>query len=237
MVEAEFFLELLVRLLADPARLDCRGQCLEIGVGRQVGEIVFLLAGRAPLADEPDLFAGHMLHALVADPLRRPVGDAHADGGEAGLQGSLGFPAPGERAPFRLGEHVFSADGEDIGEMPFARPAAWGDGENEFDVAWVDLLMTGDADRPGKPACAQRLTELGAHAVPCVGEDCPEANAGGDQAIEFGERNLRLGPRRAIFGGHAGALEPSFVAGPDLRQEQPTIAGTSTRASVSDTKV
>jgi hypothetical protein len=28
--------------------------------------------GGAPLADEPDLFAGHMLHALVADPLRRP---------------------------------------------------------------------------------------------------------------------------------------------------------------------
>ena len=104
--------------------------------------------------------------------------------------------------------------------MPFARAAAWGDGEDEFDVAWVDLLMTGDADRPGKPACAQRLTELGAHAVPCVGKDCPEANAGGDQATEFGKRNLRLGPRRAILGGHAGALEPSFVAGPGLRQEQ-----------------
>ena len=27
--------------------------------------------------------------------------------------------------------------------MPFARAAAWGDGEDEFDVAWVDLLMTG----------------------------------------------------------------------------------------------
>jgi hypothetical protein len=36
-VEAEFFLELLGSLLADPARLDRRGQCLEIDVGRQVG--------------------------------------------------------------------------------------------------------------------------------------------------------------------------------------------------------
>ena len=70
--------------------------------------------------------------------------------------------APSEHAPFRLGEHVLSAEGEDIGHMPFARAATWGDGEDEFDVAWVDLLMTGDADRPGKPACAQRLTELGA---------------------------------------------------------------------------
>src|SRR5580692_12116515 len=98
-VEAEFFLELLVSLLADPARLDRCGQRLEAGFRRQVREIVFLLSGGAPLADEPDLFAGHMLHALVADPLRRPVGGAHADGGEAGFQGSLRSLAPGERAP------------------------------------------------------------------------------------------------------------------------------------------
>ena len=56
-VEAEFFLELLVSLLADPARLDGRRQRFEIDVGREVGQIVLLLAGRAPLADEPDLFA------------------------------------------------------------------------------------------------------------------------------------------------------------------------------------
>jgi hypothetical protein len=83
--------------------------------------------------------------------------------------------------------------------MPLGRPAASGDGEDEFDVAPVDLLMTGNADCPAQPARAQGL--LGAHAVPGVGEDPPEANAGGDQAIEFGERNLRLGSRRAIFGG------------------------------------
>ena len=88
---------------------------------------MLLLDGRAPLADEPDHFvARHMLHALVADPLRPPVGDAHADGGEAG-SGSLGSRSPSEHAPFRLGEHVLSADGEDIGHMPFARPAAWGE--------------------------------------------------------------------------------------------------------------
>jgi hypothetical protein len=39
------------------------------------------------------------------------------------------------------------------------------------------------------------------------------------EAIEFCERNLRLGPRRAIVGGHASALESSFVASPGLRQE------------------
>ena len=50
-VEAEFFLELLVGLLADPSRLDRGGERLEVGVGRQVGKIVFALARGATLAD------------------------------------------------------------------------------------------------------------------------------------------------------------------------------------------
>ncbi len=70
-------------------------------------------------------------------------------------------------------------------------------------------VVTRDADRPSKPARAQGLTELGAHAVPGVGEDRTVANAGGDQAIEFCKRKLRLGPRPAIFGGHASAREPT----------------------------
>ena len=63
-IEAEFFLELLVSLLTDPARLDGAGQRLEISIGGKVGEIVFLLAGRAPLADEPNLFARQVLQVL-----------------------------------------------------------------------------------------------------------------------------------------------------------------------------
>src|ERR1700722_10496888 len=55
-VEAEFFLKLLVGLLADPSRLDRGGKRLEAGVGRQVGKIVFALARGAPL-DEPGLLA------------------------------------------------------------------------------------------------------------------------------------------------------------------------------------
>jgi hypothetical protein len=67
---------------------------------------------------------------------------------------------------------------------------------------------------------AQRLTELGAHAIAGVGENRSEANPGGDQTIQFGQRDLRLGPRRTIFGGHAGAFQSSLVASPALRQEQ-----------------
>ena len=45
-VKAKLFLELLMRLLADPARLDGAGQFLDRRVRRQVREIVFPLTAR-----------------------------------------------------------------------------------------------------------------------------------------------------------------------------------------------
>ena len=77
MVEAEFFLELLVRLFTDPPRLDRGGEHFgldrggehfgldrggehfERGVGRQVRHAVFLLSGRSALAGKPDLVTRH----------------------------------------------------------------------------------------------------------------------------------------------------------------------------------
>src|SRR5215204_2370628 len=69
MVQAEFLFELLMRLLADPSRFDCRRQPLERGLTRQVRHVVFLLPGRSPLADGPDLVARHVLHAVVEHPV------------------------------------------------------------------------------------------------------------------------------------------------------------------------
>ena len=43
-VEAEFFFQLLVSLLADPPRLDGGSQGAQVSPGGQVGEIVFLLS-------------------------------------------------------------------------------------------------------------------------------------------------------------------------------------------------
>ena len=43
-IEAEFFFELLVGLLADPSRLDGGSQGAQVRPGGQVGEIVFLLS-------------------------------------------------------------------------------------------------------------------------------------------------------------------------------------------------
>ncbi len=68
MVETKFFLELLMRLFADPARLDGAGEFLERGVGGKVGEIILSLAGRAMFADGPDLLAGQVLPHIV-EPL------------------------------------------------------------------------------------------------------------------------------------------------------------------------
>src|SRR3954454_18413426 len=55
--EAKFLLELLVPLLARPARLDGSGQPPQRGPLRQAAEVVFLLAAVAPCADQPELFA------------------------------------------------------------------------------------------------------------------------------------------------------------------------------------
>lgn len=71
MIEAEFFLELLMRLFADPAGLDGAGDVFDRGVGGKIGEIVFPLAVGAMLAHQPGLFARHMLCASSADPLWR----------------------------------------------------------------------------------------------------------------------------------------------------------------------
>src|SRR3954463_2688713 len=51
--EAQFLLELLVPLLADPAGLDGSRQGAQRGARRQVAEVVLALAIRAPLAHQP----------------------------------------------------------------------------------------------------------------------------------------------------------------------------------------
>src|SRR3974390_818710 len=98
-VETKFLFQLLVSLLANPSRLDGRRQGAQGGLGRQVGEIVFLLARRPVFADEPSLLAGRMLMALVPYPPRRSVGNPHADSGEAGLELSFCSRTPTDVSP------------------------------------------------------------------------------------------------------------------------------------------
>ena len=55
--ETKFALELLVRLLAYPARLDRRSQRAQRRPERQVAQVELAFAGRAPFADQPRLIA------------------------------------------------------------------------------------------------------------------------------------------------------------------------------------
>src|SRR5919108_1985153 len=50
-VEAELLFHLLMRLLARPARLDRRGECLERRLGGMAGQGILGLATGTPLAD------------------------------------------------------------------------------------------------------------------------------------------------------------------------------------------
>ena len=76
MVEAEFFLELLMRLSADPPRLDRGSEHFERGIGRQVRHVLFLLPDRSTLADKPDLVTRHALHAVFEHPVPMAFRDA-----------------------------------------------------------------------------------------------------------------------------------------------------------------
>ena len=97
-IKTEFFFQLLVSLLANPSRLDGGRQGAQVGLRRQVGEIVFLLSRHPVFADEPSLVPGQMLLTLVPDPLRWSVGDPHADSSKTSLELSFRSGAPTDGA-------------------------------------------------------------------------------------------------------------------------------------------
>ena len=106
-IETEFFLQLLVSLLANPSRLDGGRQGAQVRLCRQIGEIVFLLSRQPMFADEPGLVPWQMLLTLVPDPLRRSVGYPHAHSSKTSLELSFRAGAPNDGVPFGMGQHVF----------------------------------------------------------------------------------------------------------------------------------
>src|SRR5262245_61755375 len=106
-IETELFFQLLVSLLANPSCLDGGRQGVQFGLCRQVGEIVFLLSRHPVFANQPSLVAGQMLLTLVSDPLRRSVGNPHADRSKTSPELSFRAGAPTDGAPFGVGQHVF----------------------------------------------------------------------------------------------------------------------------------
>src|SRR4051812_29796220 len=93
--EPELLLELLVHLLARPARLDGSDQPAQRGPLRPVAEVVLRLAAVAPFADQPEFLARQAGVLGVARPIRH----AHPHRGEARAERTLGAGAPGDAAP------------------------------------------------------------------------------------------------------------------------------------------
>src|SRR3954449_1399281 len=95
-------LELLMHLLARPARLDAGDQPPQRGPLRQVTEVVFRLAAVAPFADQPEFLA----RQAGALGIERPVRYAHPHRGEAGAERALGAVAPGDAMPALRRQHL-----------------------------------------------------------------------------------------------------------------------------------
>src|SRR6516162_7666275 len=158
-IKTEFFFQLLVSLLANPSRLDGGRQGVQVGLHREIGEIVFLLPRRSVFADEPSLVPWRMLVTLVPDALRWSVGYPHADSSEAGLELSFRAGAPTDVLPLGVGQHVFGRLRKKVGNVPLAAAPALGNRPRELDPRRVHLEVPRNTDRPSQLASCQPLAE------------------------------------------------------------------------------
>lgn len=120
MVEPKLFLELLVRLFTDPSGLDGGCKHHDGGIGRQVRHIVFLLSGRSPLADKPDLVARHALHTIIEHPMLMTVRNPNTASREATAQPALGAPSPADLSPFLSVQRCLGGNRRPVRNVVFA---------------------------------------------------------------------------------------------------------------------
>jgi hypothetical protein len=140
MVKAKLFLELLMRLLTDPSGFDRGGEHLEARIGRQVRQIVFLLASRPALADEPDLVAGHALHTIIEHAVLMAIRNADTAGREETCQPTFGAPPPADPLPFPSSQQRFGSDRGLIRDVVFAGLSGLRDGEDQGNVGGLKVV-------------------------------------------------------------------------------------------------
>src|SRR5262245_5400330 len=168
-----------------------------------------------------------MLLAFVLDALRRAIGCAHPDRGEAGLELSLRAGAPGDGLPLGTGRHVLGCDRQDIGNRALTRTPAPGDGEDQLHTDRVYLEVTGDADSPDQVATRQLLAERRALPIAGIGQHTAKASTACDQAINFGKRDLRLRACAPMWDRNAGPLQtcwPPSMTSPSRRRATVTTS-------------
>src|SRR6201990_1247874 len=99
-----------------------------------------------------------MLLTLIPDPLRRSVGNAHTDRGEARFELSFRASTPSDVLPLGIGQHVFSRDRQDIRNRALTRTAALGDWPDQLHVDRVHLEMARDANGASQATRAETST-------------------------------------------------------------------------------
>ena len=107
-IEAEFLLELLMRLFADPSGLDCCSKLFKAHIWRQIRHIVFLLPCRPAFANKPNLLSRHTLHTLVMHAMFVAVRNANTSSSEETREPTFRSPPPTDPLPFRLSQCCFS---------------------------------------------------------------------------------------------------------------------------------
>src|SRR5271155_819088 len=151
---------------------------------------------------------------------------AHADakGCKLALQRTFGSLSPGElpkRTRTKLRDALRGGNGTFTRDAAGTRsPRTWlRFGPLGSCVRRVHALGGEDPDRPKKPAFAESVAELSAHAVARVCEDITEPHAAVDQPIDLRERDLPLRSMNHVLW-DIGALTPHIVLGPALGQKE-----------------
>ena len=219
MVEPKLLLELLVGLFTDPSGLDRGCERLDGGIGRQVRQIVFLLPGRPPFANEPDLLARHALHTIIEHPVLMAIGNADTAGREETCQPTFCAPPPADLLPFPSRQHRFSRERGLIRDVVFARLSCLGDGEDQGNVGGIDVLAPRQSHRPQQTALAQSLAERPAGALSRVGKHAAETRTASDDAIDLLDRNFRLCQSSLSILRHTGQRHALTIICPALGQE------------------
>src|ERR1700735_2715740 len=208
-------------LLTNPPRLDGTGEHLESRVDGQVREVVFALSAGATFADQPGLFAGHVLAAHVANALPRPVSDPYPHSREACRQSTFCAAAPTDRAPGSARKPRLCRDRPAVWDVSLPWATVAGDGKDQCHITRIDLLMPWNADSPLQTALTERVPERRTHAVAGIGQHESEAHACGSHSVDLVDGDLRFAAECLVIRRNPRPCHTIGIARPALRQEQP----------------
>src|SRR6516225_5248770 len=175
-----------------------------------------------------------MLLTLVSNPLRRPIGDPHANSSKASLELSFRTGAPTDGMPSGMGQHVFRRYRENIRDVPLSGTTALGNRPDHLQLSRVDLEVPRNPDGTGQLACCESLAEWSAHPIAGVREHAAKPYTGRDGTLNLRQSQLRLRACRSIFGRNTCAFQPSPIARPlsGRKNRNASITRTYPRASV-----